>query len=276
MKAERVVRGCFALSLAASVGLSLVYLAGGSRAWEGVLLAAALGGIGVGFILWATRLIDAPDNVEERREQKPGEGLGLISEVLEQSVTGVSRRKVLAGLASGAAASLGAALAIPSLSLGPQPGRSLFRTLWVPGIPAVDSEGARLRPEDVPLSGIITVFPQGSEGAGDSQAVLLRVAPDLLSLPEARASWAPQGCLAYSKICTHAGCPVGLYRAQARELLCPCHQSTFDVLTGAAPVFGPAVRPLPQLPLAVDEDGYLVAQGDFSGPVGPSFWNVTQ
>ncbi|MCA1677024.1 MAG: hypothetical protein LC799_34215, partial [Actinobacteria bacterium] len=87
MTAERVVRTCFILSLAASIGLSVVYLGGGSRAWEGMLLAAALGAIAVGFILWATRLIDAPDEVEERREQKTGEGLGLISEVLEQSVT---------------------------------------------------------------------------------------------------------------------------------------------------------------------------------------------
>jgi ubiquinol-cytochrome c reductase iron-sulfur subunit len=79
----------------------------------------------------------------------------------------------------------------------------------------------------------------------------------------------------YSKICTHAGCPVGLYRSEAHQLLCPCHQSTFDVLRGAVPVFGPAARPLPQLPMEVDDDGYLVARGDFNEPVGPSFWNVT-
>jgi ubiquinol-cytochrome c reductase iron-sulfur subunit len=101
---------------------------------------------------------------------------------------------------------------------------------------------------------VTTVFPEGHE--------------------EGRSDWAPEGCLAYSKICTHAGCPVGLYRAEAGELLCPCHQSTFDVYTGAVPVFGPAARPLPQLPLDVNEEGYLVAQGDFSAPVGPSFWNL--
>jgi ubiquinol-cytochrome c reductase iron-sulfur subunit len=94
-------------------------------------------------------------------------------------------------------------------------------------------------------------------------------------LPGERAAWAPEGCVGYSKICTHAGCPVGLYRSEAHQLLCPCHQSTFDVLRGAVPVFGPAARPLPQLPMEVDADGYLVARGDFHEPVGPSFWNVT-
>ncbi|HYP22826.1 MAG TPA: Rieske (2Fe-2S) protein, partial [Actinomycetota bacterium] len=88
------------------------------------------------------------------------------------------------------------------------------------------------------------------------------------------AEWAPEGCVGYSKICTHAGCPVGLYRAQAHELLCPCHQSTFDVLRGAVPTFGPADRPLPQLPRGVDDEGVLIALGDFPEPVGPGFWNL--
>ena len=79
--------------------------------------------------------------------------------------------------------------------------------------------------------------------------------------------------IAYSKICTHVGCPVGLYQADTHELLCPCHQSTFDVLDGARPRFGPATRSLPQLPLAVDGDGFLTAQSDFTEPVGPGFWN---
>jgi ubiquinol-cytochrome c reductase iron-sulfur subunit len=119
------------------------------------------------------------------------------------------------------------------------------------------------------------VLPEGEVGHADSQTLIIRVRPEDLQLAADRRDWAPDGVVAYSKICTHAGCPVGLYRAQAHELLCPCHQSTFDVLRGAVPVFGPAARPLPQLPLEVDDEGYLVARGDFPEPVGPSFWNMT-
>jgi ubiquinol-cytochrome c reductase iron-sulfur subunit len=140
----------------------------------------------------------------------------------------------------------------------------------------VDEEGRPLRPEDVELESVTTVYPEGEVGSADSQAVLVKVAPELLALSGRGRDWVPEGCVAYSKICTHAGCPVGLYRAEAHELLCPCHQSTFDVLRGATPVFGPAARALPQLPLELDENGYLVAGGDFPEPVGPSFWNMTR
>jgi ubiquinol-cytochrome c reductase iron-sulfur subunit len=112
-------------------------------------------------------------------------------------------------------------------------------------------------------------------GSADSQTLLIRVNPSDLALPPGREGWTPDGCVAYSKLCTHAGCPVGLYRDADHALLCPCHQSTFDVLRGAVPTFGPATRPLPQLALSVDGEGYLVAQGDFGEPVGPSFWNMT-
>jgi ubiquinol-cytochrome c reductase iron-sulfur subunit len=116
------------------------------------------------------------------------------------------------------------------------------------------------------------VFPEGSPGSADGQAVLIRVAPGLLHPKPGREDWSPGGLVAYSKICTHAGCPVGLYQADSHQLLCPCHQSTFDVLRHAIPQIGPAAAPLPQLPLAIDADGYVVARGDFSEPVGPSFW----
>jgi ubiquinol-cytochrome c reductase iron-sulfur subunit len=105
--------------------------------------------------------------------------------------------------------------------------------------------------------------------------MLIRLRPSDLALPAERADWAADGCIGYSKICTHAGCPVGLYRAEDRVLICPCHQSTFDVTRGAVPVFGPAARALPQLPIEVDAGGYLVARDGFNEPVGPSFWNLT-
>ena len=112
-------------------------------------------------------------------------------------------------------------------------------------------------------------------GSADSQAVLIKVEPDLLQLPTDRAEGAPDGLVCYSKVCTHAGCPLGLYLAADHELRCPCHQSTFNVLNGAEPVYGPAPRPLPQLLIEVDDDGTLRAKGDFTEPVGPTFWNIT-
>jgi ubiquinol-cytochrome c reductase iron-sulfur subunit len=102
----------------------------------------------------------------------------------------------------------------------------------------------------------------------------VRVPEDALDLPRGRGGWAPDGLVAYSKVCTHAGCPVGLYEPTDQTLLCPCHQSAFDVLTGAPPVVGPAARPLPQLPIAIDDEGFVVAQSDFHEPVGPSFWTA--
>jgi ubiquinol-cytochrome c reductase iron-sulfur subunit len=119
-----------------------------------------------------------------------------------------------------------------------------------------------------------TVFPEDAVGSGDSQAVLIRVPPGSLQLPADRLAGAPDGYVVYSKICTHAGCALGLYLAQVYQLRCPCHQSTFDVLKGSQPVYGPAARALPQLPIEIDPDGTMRALGDFTAPVGPSFWDL--
>ena len=115
-----------------------------------------------------------------------------------------------------------------------------------------------------------TVRP--ADAPADSQAVLMRVTPGLIVPVDGRETWAPEGLIAYSKVCTHAGCPVGLYQPDTHQLLCPCHQSAFDVLNGAKPVVGPAAWPLPQLPLHLDPDGILRARGDFSDPIGPGYW----
>jgi ubiquinol-cytochrome c reductase iron-sulfur subunit len=125
---------------------------------------------------------------------------------------------------------------------------------------------------DVPLEGLVTVFPEGYPGSADGQAILIRLREGLLQPLPGREDWAPRGYVVYSKVCTHAGCPVGLYETESHQVLCPCHQSTFNVLEGCRPVFGPAAAPLPQLPIDIDADGYLVARGDFSAPVGPAFW----
>ena len=275
MRAERVVAFCFAASAVASLGLLVVYAVGGDDQLEGLLLGIALGGLGVGVLVWARRLLHEDETTEARPP------LGSSDAAMERTTDAlqdeeVSRRSLLVRMLLGAGGSLAAALAIPALSLGPRPGQSLFRTEWTRGKRLVDVDGNPLRPEMVRAGAVQTVFPEGQVGVADAQTLLLRVDPDDLQLPEGREDWAPEGVVGYSKICTHAGCPVGLYRAQSHELLCPCHQSTFDVLRGAVPTFGPADRPLPQLPIEVDSDGYLVASGDFSEPVGPGFWNLPQ
>ena len=273
MRPARWIYASFVVSMLGSLGLVAYYLIGESAQVEGVLLGLALGGMGVGVIGWATRLMDVPTVTEEHDSLESGDSAVEQTEdmVGQEAVT---RRKMLLRLAAGASATLGAALAIPALSLGPRPGQSLEQTKWTSGARLVDRFGDPQRPEDIPLNGIKTVFPFGFEGEADSQTVVIKIEPELLDLPEGREGWAPDGCVAFSKICTHAGCPVGLYRAEAKQLLCPCHQSTFDVTTGCTPVFGPAARPLPQLPMDVDESGFLVATGDFPEPVGPSFWNM--
>jgi len=187
----------------------------------------------------------------------------------------ITRRRFLTRLLAGAGAILAAALVLPAFSLGPQPGTDLFRTAWRRGLRLVDSGNRPVRPGELVLDSVTTVFPQGFVGRADSQTLLIKVRPSDLELPTGREAWVPEGCVAYSKVCTHAGCPVGLYRAKEHLLLCPCHQSTFDVLRGAVPVFGPAARPLPQLPIEVDAEGYLAALGDFPDPIGPGFWDMT-
>ena len=273
MRPERLVAASFGISAVASLGLLVVYVVGGDAQLQGLLLGLALGGLGVGVLVWATRLLHEDVVTEDRPLLASSDAAVAGAEDAIQD-EGLTRRSLLVRMLLGASGSLAAALAIPALSLGPRPGQSLFRTQWIPGKRLVDADGNPLRPEMIRAGAVQTVFPEGQVGAADAQTLLLRVDPNDLELPEGREEWAPDGVLGYSKICTHAGCPVGLYRAESHELLCPCHQSTFDVLRGAEPTFGPADRPLPQLPIEVDDEGYLIASGDFSEPVGPGFWNL--
>jgi ubiquinol-cytochrome c reductase iron-sulfur subunit len=142
------------------------------------------------------------------------------------------------------------------------------------GTRLVDEQGRPVSVDALQTNGFLTVFPEGDLDDEYAQTALIRLDPNMEFTPvQGREDWTPDRYIAYSKVCTHVGCPVGLYEAQLGTLLCPCHQSTFDVYDGAQPVFGPAAKPLPQLPLAVDDDGNLIAAGPFSDPIGPGFWN---
>jgi ubiquinol-cytochrome c reductase iron-sulfur subunit len=145
---------------------------------------------------------------------------------------------------------------------------------------AKDPDGTPIKASDVTLGSVFHVIPAGLEELhhdklnekAKAAVLLVRVDPSELIETEERKSWSYDGIVAYSKICTHVGCPVALYEQQTHHLLCPCHQSTFDLVDGCKVIFGPAARPLPQLPITVDAEGYLIAQSDFNEPVGPSFW----
>jgi ubiquinol-cytochrome c reductase iron-sulfur subunit len=269
----RGVAGWFALSAAGSVGLGVAYALDATAPVQGVLLGVSLGALAAGFIRWSERLMPTGPFVEERRVLTASpEERRAAEEDLEREE--LPRRRFLVRMLIAAGAALGAALLFPVRSLGPSPGRSLLVTAWRRGMRVVTPEGEPVAAAALPVGGILTVFPEGRTDAADSQAVLIRVDPGALVPAPGRNGWAPGGNVVYSKICTHAGCPVGLYEDRTGQLFCPCHQSVFDALDGALPVSGPATRPLPQLPLEVDEEGYLRAGGDFSGPVGPATWDV--
>lgn len=264
----------FTATILAAIGLTVVYTKGGQPQIEGSLLAVAFGGLAVGLVFWAKRLMPhgpqaqrrdvIPSQVAERSEAE---------ESFEEGAERIGRRRFLGRMLALAGAAVGVALVIPVRSLGERPGSSLFHTLWRPGSRVVTDAGQPVLAADLPANTELTVFPEGGVGDAESQTLLIRLPPgDYHPLP-GREDWAPDDIVAFSKVCTHAGCPVGLYRADTMELYCPCHQSVFEVLHGAEPSEGPATRPLPQLPLMVDADGYLVAQSDFTEPIGPGFWN---
>ena len=274
-RAERIATVAFVLAALAGAGFAVLFWTDGPRTQlEGLLLAVAFAGIGVGLVVWANRLMPGGDRTEERTtlQATPEERAELDADLDRSEL--IARRVWLRRSAVAAGGVVGVVVLSPLRSLGPKPGHALTRTAWRGGARVVDESGQLVRAADVPEAGLITVFPEGAVGAADAQTVIVRVDQSLLQLPSDRAGWAPGGLLAYSKVCSHAGCPVGLYEAERHELLCPCHQSSFDVLRGAVPVSGPAAWPLPQLHLVVGDDGVLASAGDFSSPVGPGWWRT--
>ena len=262
-------------SIAAALGLTVVYATGGQPQLEGLLLFVALGGLGVALLLWARGLMEAiREQTQDRNPPATPADVDSATAAVEEGVDEIRRRRFLSRLLLAAAGALGLAALFPVRSLGGSPGDELVRTAWTRGSRLTTVDGDPVRVGTLELESFATVFPEDAVGSSDAQAVLVRVDPTLLRLNGEQLAATAEGHVAYSKLCTHAGCPIGLYLAATHELRCPCHQSTFDVLRGAEPVYGPAARPLPQLPIEVDDEGYLRATGDFDAPAGPSFWNM--
>ena len=182
----------------------------------------------------------------------------------------LERRGFLTRIIVGAFGALGISLLSLVPSLGPNVGNTLRQTPWARGVRAVSNDGEPLRPEDLAVGNIASVWPDGAIGFERAAVVIIRLSEPPKE-PTNMAWVVDETVVGYSKICTHAGCPVALYREQDQSLFCPCHQSTFDVPHACRPTFGPAARPLPQLPLGVDDEGFLIAMGDFEELAGPSF-----
>ena len=251
----------------------------------GLGITLGLFGIGVGAVHWAKTLMPDNEVTEERHltrgsDEKRAAAIEIIN--LANQESGFSRRKLIRRTLYGALA----LFPLPGLiifgDLGPNVNDKLRHTAWKPGTRlARDPNGRPIKASDVTIGSVYHVVPEGLmpgehgylEEKAKAAVLLVRVDPSELIETEERASWSYQGIVAYSKICTHVGCPVALYEQHTHHLLCPCHQSTFDLVDGCKVVFGPATRALPQLPITVDAEGYLIAQSDFNEPVGPSFWD---
>jgi ubiquinol-cytochrome c reductase iron-sulfur subunit len=280
-----------AVGMVGFVGFIIAYWVNASNEWEAGTLGLGMLGLGVGTIAWGKYLMPQGPFVEERHDFHSTED---EREAFNAAITGrggieVKRRKMLLGVFAAAGGLMTLALVIPGIrSLGPKPAKaedpegstedSLFTTNWKNGSKLVTVDGREVMVDDLEVGGVLTVFPQGFEGTSPDQVILIRLAqlsatePPYPLEPPGRTDWGVQGYVAYSKLCTHLGCPVGLYQELTQQLVCPCHQSIFNVNAGCIPEFGPAPRPLPQLPITVDSTGQMRAKGSFDQPVGPGFW----
>jgi quinol---cytochrome c reductase iron-sulfur subunit len=291
--AERVVLALFGGTVLASIGFIVAYATGNDTQLLGIALALALGFLAAAAIVAARFVLPQGQDEEEREafaipgDEPPEQGTAEQAEVagqIESIGEGFTRRKLIAAGGAAAGTALGAAMIIPAASMGPKVGNRLYHTPWRANVPLVTEEDQPIIARELEEGTFLTAFPKGANKRDlAAPVVVMRVDPEQLDLPAERQDWAPDGLLAYSKICTHASCAINLFRtprfpprAPKPALVCPCHYSTFDVGRAGKVIFGPAGRPLPQLPLKIDGDGLLVAGGNFSGPIGAGWRGVLE
>jgi len=287
-RAELAVAALLGLAAIAAVAFVLVYVASLDTQLLGLAFGLAL------LLLAAAAVVAAKAVVvqEERIEERPGfshpdggdsEAVTELESTIAGAADGISRRRLLGAATGAAGVALGAAVVVPLASLGPSVDDRLRANPWGAGVRLVDEKGRPIPASVLETGSFLTAFAEGAPTEELTNAVVVvRVDPSDLELPPDRSDWAPRGILAYSKVCTHAACSVNLFRkplyppqSPGPALVCPCHYSTFDVLRGAKVVFGPAGRPLPQLPLRIDR-GDLVAAGGLSGNPGPAWSGVRE
>jgi len=296
-KAERRIALFFSLSILGSIVAAVSYVVfpiiPGDMAsvrlnnmFVGLGASVGLLGVGIGAVHWAKSLMHGHELVEDRHPTRGSEetreiATGMFTQANKES--GFTRRSLVRNTLIGAliATPIPAVALFRDLAPASNPVDKMRETMWAQGVRlSQDPSGRPIKASEVTIGSAFQVIPEGLvdlehhrlEEKAKAAVILMRLpVEDLVQTPE-RASWSYQGIVAYSKICTHVGCPVALYEQQTHHLLCPCHQSEFDVANHCEVIFGPAARPLPQLPISVDAEGYLVAQSDFTEPVGPSFW----
>jgi ubiquinol-cytochrome c reductase iron-sulfur subunit len=301
-RAVRAVYTLFYLSVAGSIWAVAAYMIfpiedgtitsiRDNNLFIGLGIALALLAIGVGAIHWSKAVMSNREYTEHRhptrgRDATRAGAIKAFAEANEDS--GFGRRTMIR---NSLFIALGASV-LPGLTLfrglAPQnedPVTLLNETMWEKGMRlAHDPSGRPIKASEVTLGSAFHVIPEELAAVREHSekdylnakakaiVLLVRMPADQLTEPAGRENWSYDGIVAYSKVCTHVGCPVGLYEQQTHHLLCPCHQSQFDISDGAKVIFGPAARPLPQLPIMVDDEGYIVARSGFTEPVGPSFW----
>ncbi|WP_310963135.1 cytochrome bc1 complex Rieske iron-sulfur subunit [Nocardioides terrisoli] len=307
-RAERQVAMLFGLSVIFAILFCVAYFAfsigehptvilglGASNVVLGLCLGLALLCIGIGAIQWARKLMSDHEIVEYRHsasssDEDRAEAVAAFTQGVEES--GIGRRPLIRNSLLVAMGALGLPAIVALRDLGPLPGHKLYETVWRKGMRVVQDVGFNpIKPGDLEVGQLVNCEPEvfdpknlGPDGkpkyegtallqqTAKAAVILVRMDPDDITPAKDRENWGINGILCYSKICTHVGCPISLWEQQTHHLLCPCHQSTFDLGDNGKVVFGPAARPLPQLPITVDSEGYIVAQSGFHEPVGPSFW----
>ena len=246
-------------------------------------------GIGIGVVHWARTLMPDHELVEERHDLRPEEDRAEAEEIIETIIdeSGIKRRPLLRNTLIGSVILAPLTFITFLRDLGPNDPAVLKHTMWDQGVRLVrDPSGTPIKASDVTLGSAYHVLPETItslshengylEEKAKAVVLLMRLDPNEMKISEKRKNWHVDGIVAYSKVCTHVGCPIALYEQRTHHLLCPCHQSTFDAADECKVVFGPAGHALPQLPITVDDNGYLVAQSDFHEPVGPAYWERGQ
>jgi ubiquinol-cytochrome c reductase iron-sulfur subunit len=295
--AERVAAALFILSMLASIGFIAAYVGLEVHSVDatlrsnlalGLSMSVAFLAIAAGVVLWVRNIMPDVEQVEERHPLASAEAereqfTKTFTEGAEAS--GIVKRPLLRRTLIAASVPLAVAPLVVLRDMGPLPGTSLRHTVWRPGMRmVVYGPNTPLRAADFATPGqMITVAPEGFTENQDVLAkavtIIIKFAPGELipnrpGSPGTIMNWTVDDIVAYSKICTHVGCPVALYEETTHHILCPCHQSTFDAANGAQILFGPAPRPLPQLPIGTDAQGFLIATSDYHEPVGPAFWEL--
>ncbi|MGW0899794.1 cytochrome bc1 complex Rieske iron-sulfur subunit, partial [Streptomyces goshikiensis] len=297
-RSERTVAMLFTLSMLATIGFIASYVTfpvdkivfifpiGKVSALNfalGMTLGTALFCIGAGAVHWARTLMSDVEVADERHAiAAPAEVKAKVLQDFADGAneSGIGRRPLIRNTMLGALALLPLSAVVILRDLGPLPEVKLRKTVWAKGKMLINQNTMEpLRPEDVQVGSLTFAMPEGlEEDQHDFQVqiakaalMIVRIQPENIK-DKKELEWSHDGIVAYSKICTHVGCPISLYEQQTHHVLCPCHQSTFDLSDGARVIFGPAGHALPQLRIGVNDEGFLEALGDFEEPVGPAFW----